>query len=210
MNTKHSINMSDQYCKRLADIFISAILLIVLLPLFVLVAILIKLTSKGPIFYEWKILGLNKKPFNSYKFRTMVEHAEEIEKQLRQENINEMKGVYFKLKKDPRVTPIGRVLRKLSIDEFPQLYSVIKGDMSLVGPRPVRIVEKDELKDWHERRFCVRPGVTSPWVVSGKNKINDFDDIARLDLSYIDKWSLWLDVKVLIKTIPIILFGKNN
>ncbi len=140
----------------------------------------------------------------------MVEHAEQLEKQLRQKNNNEMKGVYFKLKKDSRVTIIGRVLRKFSIDELPQLYSVLKGDMSLVGPRPVRSVEKDELKDWHRRRFSVKPGVTSPWVISGKNKIYDFDDIARLDLSYIDNWSLWLDLKILIKTIPIILLGKNN
>lgn len=196
--------------KRIVDIVISFVALILLSPLFLVIAVLIKMTSHGRIFYEWKLLGLNKKPFTSYKFRTMVEHAEEIEKKLRQENINEMKGVYFKLKKDSRVTPLGRILRKLSIDELPQLYSVIKGDMSLVGPRPVRIVEKDELKDWHRRRFCVRPGVTSPWVVSGKNKINDFDDIARLDLLYIDKWSLWLDAKILLKTIPVILLGKNN
>lgn len=196
--------------KRIADIVISFIVLLLVSPLFLITAILVKMTSRGTIFYEWKLLGLNKKPFTSYKFRTMVEHAEQLEKQLRQKNNNEMKGVYFKLKKDPRVTIIGRVLRKLSIDELPQLYSVLKGDMSLVGPRPVRLAEKDELKDWHRRRFSVKPGVTSRWVTSGKNKINDFDDIARLDLTYIDNWSLWLDLKILIKTIPIILLGKNN
>lgn len=196
--------------KRIKDIVVSFLLLLLLSPLFFIVAVLIKMTSRGRIFYEWKILGLNKKPFTSYKFRTMVKQAEEIEKQLRENNINEMKGVYFKLKKDPRVTSIGRVLRKLSIDELPQLYSVLKGDMSLVGPRPVRVVEKSGLKGWHRRRFSVKPGVTSPWVVNGKNKINDFDDIARLDLEYIDTWSLWLDMKILLKTIPVILLGKNN
>lgn len=196
--------------KRIVDIVISFIVLLLVSPLFLITAILVKMTSRGNIFYEWKLLGLNKKPFTSYKFRTMAEHAEQLEKQLRKKNINEMKGVYFKLKKDPRVTPIGRVLRKLSIDELPQLYSVLKGDMSLVGPRPVRVIEKDELKDWHRGRFNVKPGVTSSWVTSGKNKINDFDDIARLDLTYIDNWSLWLDIKILLKTIPIILLGKNN
>lgn len=198
------------YLKRFIDIFISGIILILLLPLFGLIAFLIKITSKGPVFYEWKLIGLNKKPFSSYKFRTMVENAEKMEKQFREKNINEMNGVYFKLKKDPRITQVGQILRKFSIDELPQLWSVFQGNMSLVGPRPVRQIEKSELKSWHRRRFSVRPGVTSPWVVSGKNKINDFDDIARLDLSYIDNWSFWKDLWILLKTIPIILLGKNT
>lgn len=198
------------FLKRAMDIVLSSMALILLSPLFVLISGLIRLTSRGPIFYRWKILGLEGKPFVSYKFRTMIEDAEEMEKDLRKNNINEMSGVYFKLRNDFRVTSFGKILRKFSLDEFPQLISVIKGDMSLVGPRPIRISEKDELKSWHWRRFNVKPGATSPWVVSGKNKIKSFDDIVKMDLSYIDNWSLWLDIKIILKTFPLLFMGKNS
>ncbi len=202
-------NDFEMAIKRIMDIVVSLTVLLLLLPFLLIIAMFVKFTSEGPVFYKWRIMGLNKKHFVSYKFRTMVENAEEIEKKLRTQNTNEMEGVYFKLQNDLRVTPVGRILRKYSLDEIPQLYSVLKGDMSLVGPRPVRIVEKHELENWHRRRFCVKPGVTSTWVIMGKNKISNFDDIAKLDLDYIDNWSLWLDIKILFKTIPIILFGKN-
>lgn len=202
-------NDLEMAIKRMFDIAISSFCLILLSPLIVAIALIVKLSSPGPVFYKWKIMGINKKHFISYKFRTMAENAEEMEKKLREKKNNEMQGVYFKLKDDFRVTPIGRFLRKFSMDEIPQLFSVLKGDMSLVGPRPVRIVEKEELKNWHNRRFSVKPGVTSPWVVMGKNKISNFDEIAKLDLNYIDNWSLWLDIKILFKTIPVLVFGRN-
>jgi len=198
------------YLKRFFDIAVSSVLLILSAPFFIIIPALIKMTSKGPVFFQWRFLGLNKKPVTSYKFRTMIVNAEEIEKELRQKNLNEMENVYFKLKHDFRITPLGRILRKFSLDELPQLYSVLKGDMSIIGPRPVRQLEKDELHDWHRRRFSIRPGVTSPWVVKGKNKITDFDEIAKLDLDYIENWSLWLDFKIILQTIPIIVLGRNN
>lgn len=202
-------NDLEMAIKRVIDIIISSVSLIILSPFMIVVAITVKLSSSGPIFYRWKIMGLNKKQVVSYKFRTMAENAEEIEKELRKEKKNEMQGVYFKLRDDLRVTPVGRFLRKYSLDEIPQLISVLKGDMSLVGPRPVRIMEKEELVNWHKRRFSVKPGVTSLWVVKGKNKISDFNDIANLDLEYIDNWSLWFDLKILFMTIPVLIFGRN-
>jgi lipopolysaccharide/colanic/teichoic acid biosynthesis glycosyltransferase len=195
--------------KRSIDIVLSSMGLLLLSPLLILISVLVKLTSHGPVFYRWKILGRHGKPFMSYKFRTMIDNAEEMEEELRRNNINEMKSVYFKLKDDFRVTFLGRILRKFSLDELPQLISVIKGDMSLVGPRPVRIHERDELKPWHQRRFSVRPGATSPWVVNGKNKIDNFDEIVKMDLAYIENWSLILDIKLILKTFPILLLGKN-
>jgi exopolysaccharide biosynthesis polyprenyl glycosylphosphotransferase len=202
-------NDLEMAIKRIFDIIISSSCLILLSPLIIAIVFLVKFTSPGPVFFRWKIMGINRKHFISYKFRTMAENAEEIEKKLREGMTNEMQGVYFKLKDDFRVTPVGRFLRKYSLDEIPQLYSVLKGDMSLVGPRPVRIMEREELKAWHKRRFCVKPGVTSSWVVMGKNKISDFDEIAKLDLNYIDNWSLWLDIKILFKTVPLLILGKN-
>lgn len=202
-------NDLEMAIKRLIDIIVSLFGLILLSPLILTIILINKVLYRGSIFYRWNLLGLNKKPFVSYKFRTMVENAEEIEKELRQKNENEMKGVYFKLEKDFRVTPFGRFLRKYSLDEIPQLFSVLQGKMTLVGPRPVRIMEREELKNWHRRRFCVKPGVTSPWVVLGKNAIPDFDEIARLDLDYIDNWTLWKDIKIMLKTVPVIIFGKN-
>lgn len=210
MTYSHSDKKWQLLIKRMMDIVISLATLTILLPLLILIALLVKLTSQGPIFYRWRLLGVDKKHFTSYKFRTMIENAEEIEKELRNNNMNEMNGVYFKLKNDFRVTPIGKILRKFSLDELPQLYSILIGDMSLVGPRPVRISEKDGLDSCHDKRFIVKPGATSSWVVSGKNKINDFTEIIKLDIDYINNWSLWLDIKIILKTVPIILLGRNN
>jgi exopolysaccharide biosynthesis polyprenyl glycosylphosphotransferase len=194
--------------KRIVDIFVAGTALIVLSPLFLAIAIMIKLTSPGPTFYHWRVVGKNKRPFVGYKFRTMVVNADTIKKELMQRN--EMSGPVFKLKNDPRITSVGRYLRKFSLDELPQLYSVLKGDMSLVGPRPPLITEFNEFDPWHRRKLSVKPGITCLWQVSGRNEITDFNTWARLDLQYIDNWSLWLDLKILLKTVPSVLLGKGQ
>lgn len=193
--------------KQILDTVLSAILLILLSPLFLIVAVVIKCTSPGPILYEWKVVGLNKKKFIGYKFRTMVENADELKEKYLAEN--EMNGPVFKMKNDPRVTPVGRFLRKFSLDELPQLLSILKGEMSFVGPRPPLQSEVEKYENWHRRRLSVKPGLTCLWQINGRNDINDFQDWAKLDLTYIDNWSLWLDFKILLKTIPVVLLGKG-
>jgi exopolysaccharide biosynthesis polyprenyl glycosylphosphotransferase len=175
---------------------------IIMLP----VALMVRLTSKGPIFFRQKRSGLNGRPFTMYKFRTMVTNAEELKTELIAKN--EMTGPVFKVKKDPRVTPIGRFLRKFSLDEFPQLINVVRGEMSLVGPRPLPVDEVQRFSDLaHRRRLSVKPGITGLWQVSGRSTVTDFKDWVRLDLEYIDNWSLWLDMKILVRTLPIVLKG---
>ncbi len=202
------LETSYRVAKRVLDMVISASLLLLLAPLFALIAILIKLTSPhGRVFYRWKVLGVNKKPFLSYKFRTMVANAEQLKPLLLDQN--EMQGPVFKMRNDPRVTPLGRFLRKYSLDELPQLYSVLKGDMSLVGPRPPGKEEVDRYQFWQQRKLSVKPGITCLWQVNGRNHIHSFDDWARLDLEYIQSASLWLDCKILLKTIPAVLRGRG-
>ena len=196
------------YSKKLMDILISALLLILLAPLFLSIAVLIKLTSKGPVFYQWNVVGLNKKPFKSWKFRTMVHNADGSKAVLMAKN--EMKGPVFKMKTDPRITPVGAILRKYSLDELPQLYSVLKGDLSLVGPRPPLQSELLDFCDWQRRKLSVKPGITCLWQINGRNSISNFDDWVRLDLEYIDKWSLWLDIKILLRTIPAVFGGTGH
>jgi exopolysaccharide biosynthesis polyprenyl glycosylphosphotransferase len=192
-------------CKRLLDIFISSLLLIVLAPIFLIVAILIKLDSTGPVFFVQERVGLNKRRFRMYKFRTMAGDAEKRQSEL--ESLNEADGPVFKIKNDPRVTRLGRFLRKASIDELPQFLNVLKGDMSLVGPRPLPIRDYQGFdQDWVRRRFSVRPGITCLWQVNGRSSVS-FDEWMKLDLHYIDNWSFWLDVKVIAKTIPAVLKG---
>ncbi len=194
--------------KRAIDIIVGAALLILLAPLFGLIALLINLTSPdGPIFYRWKVLGVNKKPFVSYKFRTMVPNAEQLKPHFLDRN--EMVGPVFKLRNDPRVTPLGRFLRKYSLDELPQLWSVLKGDMSLVGPRPPSKEEVDQYEFWQRRKLSIKPGITCLWQVNGRNEIHNFDEWAQLDLEYIESASLWLDFKILLKTIPAVLRGRG-
>jgi len=197
----------ELFLKRVIDIILSGVGLVILSPLFLIISIAIKLTSPGPIFYRWHVVGLNKKRFVSYKFRTMVVNADELKKKLLAKN--EMKGVVFKMKNDPRVTKVGRILRKFSLDELPQLYSVFKGDMSLVGPRPPLVTEVPAFKNWHRRKLSVKPGITCLWQCSGRNHIENFDEWVKMDLQYIDQWSLWLDFKILLKTIPAVLIGKG-
>lgn len=193
--------------KRTIDILVSSVGLVLLSPLFATIALAVKLSSPGPVFYRWRVVGLNKKPFTGYKFRTMVENADEIKEKLLDQN--EMNGPVFKLRNDPRVTRIGRFLRKYSLDELPQLWSVLKGDMSLVGPRPPLESELHRFQDWHRRKLSVKPGITCLWQINGRNDIYDFDEWVRMDLEYIDKWSLWLDFKIMLKTIPAVISGRG-
>jgi len=166
---------------------------------------LIKLTSPGRVLFSQRRLGYNKRVFNIYKFRTMVEDAEQRIKQLA--HLNEVSGPVFKIRNDPRITPIGRLLRRASIDEVPQLFNVLKGDMSLVGPRPLPARDYEGFnQDWQRRRFSVRPGLTCLWQINGRSSI-PFEKWMQLDLQYIDKWSLWLDLEILIRTIPAVLKG---
>lgn len=191
--------------KRLMDIAGSGFLLLVFSPLFLAIALLVKATSRGPILYRWNVVGLNKKPFRSWKFRTMIPDADLMKDDLMDRN--EMRGPVFKMKDDPRITKIGKFLRKYSLDELPQLGSVFKGDMSLVGPRPSYPDELAQFESWHRRKLSVKPGLTCLWQIRGRNRIADFDTWVRLDLEYIESWSLWLDLKILLKTIPAVIRG---
>ncbi|MFP4015026.1 MAG: sugar transferase [Chitinispirillaceae bacterium] len=163
---------------------------------------LIKLTSRGPVFFKQVRVGKNGKRFVIYKFRSMYTDAEKKKKEL--QNLNQCNGAIFKLKNDPRVTAVGRIMRKLSLDELPQFLNVLKGEMSLVGTRPPTPEEVGKYQKWHHRRISIRPGITGLWQVSGRSKITNFDEIVKLDLKYIDNWSIWLDVKIIFKTIAVI------
>jgi len=196
------------FLKRLLDIFISSALLIILSPLLLVIAILTRLTSKGPIFFQWNVVGLNKKPFKSWKFRTMVPEADELKEELKA--MNEMKGPVFKITNDPRVTKFGRFLRRFSLDELPQLWSVFKGDMSLVGPRPPLQYEIPDFESWQRRKLSMKPGLTCLWQIKGRSIIKNFDDWAKLDLEYIDNWSLTLDMKILFLTFISVFKGSGK
>jgi len=193
--------------KRAFDIVLSALLLIILSPVLLITAVLIKITSPGPVFFIQERVGQQKRLFKIYKFRTMSTDAESRQAEL--EKLNEAAGPVFKIKSDPRITPIGKFLRKTSIDELPQLINVLIGDMSLVGPRPLPVRDYRGFDvDWHRRRFSVRPGITCLWQVSGRSNIT-FDKWMELDMNYIDKWSLLLDFKILLATIPAVLKGSG-
>ena len=195
------------FVKRLIDIIGSLVAIILFSP-FMLIAIIGILVSDGfPIFYTFIGYGLNKKPVKIYKFRTMVKNSEEMRAELNCKN--EMDGPVFKIKEDPRITPFGKWLRKFSVDETPQLFSVLLGRLSLVGPRHAMKDELDNYESWHRRRLSVKPGLTCLWQVDGRNEIFNFDDWVKLDLKYIDEWSILLDIKILLKTIPVVLFGKG-
>lgn len=204
----HTWDSEELFFKRLLDVFVSGVLLVLLLPLFALIAIAIKLTTPGlPIFYQWRVVGRNGVEFTGYKFVTMIPDADQIKGELAEHN--EMSGPVFKMKDDPRVTPLGRFLRKYSLNELPQLWSVLKGDMSLVGPRPAFRHELQRYEFWHKRKLSIQPGITCLWQVSGRNKISNFDDWVAMDLEYIDNWSLWLDIKILIWTAKTVIAGSG-
>ena len=200
-------NEIELLLKRILDIA-GAILGIIIFSPFMLVAALgIMIADGRPILYTWNVIGLNKKPVKSWKFRTMIKNADEIKNSLLHKN--EMKGPVFKIKNDPRIIPFCGWIRKWSIDETPQFFSVLKGDLSLVGPRPAGPKELEQYESWQRRKLSVKPGLTCLWQANGRNKINDFNDWVKLDLEYIDNWSFLLDLKILLKTIPSIIFGKG-
>jgi exopolysaccharide biosynthesis polyprenyl glycosylphosphotransferase len=192
--------------KRGIDIAISSLTLIALAPLFAIIAILIKLTSKGPVFYRQTRCGLGSRRFVLLKFRSMVDNAHDLLPEL--EAHNEVDGPVFKMRNDPRCTAVGRCLRIMSLDELPQLWNVLRGDMSLVGPRPPLPQEVEQYEPWQRRRLRIRPGLTCLWALEGRSKLQ-FERWMRLDLLYIDNWSMWLDFKILLKTIPAVLLGRG-
>ena len=192
--------------KQVMDFVLATVLLVILAVPMAMIALLVKLTSPGPVLFRQRRCGLNGRPFTMYKFRTMTTDAEQRKAELAA--FNEMSGPVFKMTNDPRVTPLGRVLRRFSLDELPQLVNVIRGEMSLVGPRPLPVEEVNRFNDLaHRRRLSVKPGLTCLWQISGRNEVANFQDWVRLDLEYIDNWSLWLDLKILIRTVPVVLAG---
>jgi exopolysaccharide biosynthesis polyprenyl glycosylphosphotransferase len=192
--------------KRVIDVVGSFSLLVLSSLPILIIAILVRCTSPGPVIFWQNRSGLHGRPFRMYKFRSMVTNAEQARSEL--ESMNEMSGPVFKVKNDPRVTPLGHWLRRTSLDELPQLWNVLRGEMSLVGPRPLPLYETANFGDISQRRrMSVRPGLTCLWQVRGRNQITDFKDWVRLDLEYIDRWSLWLDVEILLRTVPVVLFG---
>jgi exopolysaccharide biosynthesis polyprenyl glycosylphosphotransferase len=202
----HLVKPQQEAMKRLFDIVASGIALWVALPFLLVVMALIKLTSRGPIFFKQVRVGLHGRTFNMLKFRSMVVNAEAMKKSLA--DVNEVSGPVFKMKNDPRVTRIGRFIRKYSIDELPQLINVLRGDMSVVGPRPPVPDEVAKYEPWQRRRLSVRPGLTCIWQVSGRNQIS-FEDWMVLDMQYIDHWSLARDFNLIFKTVPVVFTGRG-
>lgn len=194
------------FVRRCADVAVSLALQIVLSPILLIVALAIKVTSRGPVLFRQTRCGLNGRPFTFLKFRSMLVDADALKATLRP--FNEMDGPAFKMTNDPRVTSIGRFLRRTSLDELPQLWNILLGDMSFVGPRPAVVEEVAQYEPWQRRRLSMQPGLTCLWQVSGRNELS-FDEWMRLDLEYIDNWSLWLDVKIAIRTIPAVLLGRG-
>jgi exopolysaccharide biosynthesis polyprenyl glycosylphosphotransferase len=192
--------------KRVLDVALSSIALILLSPLFIVVSVLIKMTSEGPVFFKQERGGLYFRKFVMYKFRSMTADAEERKSELH--HLNEADGPIFKIKDDPRITAVGKWIRKTSIDELPQLINVLKGDMSMVGPRPHPVEEAREYTTWQRRRLSMKPGISGLWQIGGRSNTT-FAESMKLDLDYIDHWSLWLDVKILLKTIPAVLSGRG-
>jgi exopolysaccharide biosynthesis polyprenyl glycosylphosphotransferase len=189
----------DFAVKRTFDLFGAGLLLLLFAPALALIALAIRLTSRGPILYRSMRPGIGGKPFSCLKFRTMVHGAEDLQDEL--EPHNELGGALFKIRRDPRITAVGRFLRRWSLDELPQLFNVLRGQMSLVGPRPLPQRDYDRLADWHRKRYLVLPGMTGLWQVSGRSEL-DFDELVRLDFLYLERWSVFLDLSILLKTVP--------
>jgi len=192
----------DYAVKRTFDLVLSSALLVLLSPVLVAIAAAIKLSSRGPVIYRSSRPGMAGRPFRCFKFRTMRVHADQVQADL--EPLNEASGALFKIRHDPRLTRVGRLLRRFSLDELPQLVNVIRGEMSLVGPRPLPTRDFERLEEWHKKRYLVLPGITGLWQISGRSEL-DFDDLVRLDFLYLEQWSVFLDLAILLRTIPAVL-----
>jgi exopolysaccharide biosynthesis polyprenyl glycosylphosphotransferase len=196
----------DYALKRSFDFVVATLGLIVLAPVLLVIATAVKLSSRGPVIYRSVRPGIGGKPFHCFKFRTMREHTDQLQADL--ESLNEQSGALFKIRRDPRLTPVGRFLRRYSLDELPQLVNVVRGEMSLVGPRPLPMRDFEHLEEWHKKRYLVLPGITGLWQVSGRAEL-DFDDLVRLDFLYLERWSVFLDLSILLKTIPAVLSSRG-
>jgi lipopolysaccharide/colanic/teichoic acid biosynthesis glycosyltransferase len=194
--------------KRGFDMVFAGFLLVVLSPVFLILALAVKLTSRGTVFYQWQVVGKQGRPFVGYKFRSMYSNANELKYQL--EHLNEMRGPVFKLTHDPRITKLGAWMRRYSLDELPQFFSVLKGDMSLVGPRPPLVSEYVRFTAYQKQKLAVKPGITCLWQVNGRNDIKDFDEWVKLDLDYIRRWTPMLDLWILLKTATEVFTGSGK
>lgn len=192
----------DYALKRTFDLVVASLTLVLLSPVLLAIAAAVKLSSRGPTIYRSVRPGMAGKPFYCFKFRTMREHSDQVQDDL--EPLNEKSGALFKIRQDPRLTKVGRFLRRFSLDELPQLVNVVRGEMSLVGPRPLPLRDFERLEEWHKKRYLVLPGITGLWQVSGRAEL-DFDDLVRLDFLYLESWSVFLDLSILLKTIPAVL-----
>jgi exopolysaccharide biosynthesis polyprenyl glycosylphosphotransferase len=197
---------SDWVVKRAFDVAVSVLVVLLGLPLWLAVAAAIKLGSRGPVLYCDRRIGLNEQPFMMFKFRTMYADAADRQGQL--EAANEAEGALFKIRDDPRVTPVGRLLRRFSLDEIPQVLNVLRGEMSLVGPRPLPVRDYERLEAWHRKRYLVLPGMTGLWQIAGRADLS-FDDLVRLDFYYLENWSIWLDISILAKTLPAVVAARG-
>jgi len=196
----------DYFVKRTFDIAGALVLVVLAAPVMIVSALAIRLTSRGPAFYRSNRPGIGGIQFDCFKFRTMRSDADQVQADL--ESLNEASGPLFKIRDDPRMTAVGRFLRRYSLDELPQLFNVLRGEMSLVGPRPLPLRDFERLEDWHKKRYLVLPGITGLWQVSGRSEL-DFDDLVRLDFLYLERWSVSLDLTILLKTVPAVLTRKG-
>ncbi len=196
----------DFVLKRSFDLVMSSLILLALAPVLLLIAATIRFTSPGPVIYRSMRPGIGGRPFACLKFRTMHRDAEQRQEDL--ESHNEKGGALFKIRNDPRTTRVGAVLRRWSLDELPQLFNVLRGEMSLVGPRPLPLRDYERLEDWHRKRYLVLPGITGLWQVSGRSEL-DFDELVRLDFLYLERWSVFLDLSILLKTVPAVVRAKG-
>ena len=202
-----TLNTGEQVIKRIMDVAGGLAGIVLFSPVMLLAALAIKLDSPGPVIFRQTRVGKNGRTFQIYKFRSMYVDAEERKKELMAQN--EMNGLMFKMQDDPRITKVGKFIRKTSIDELPQFFDVLRGDMSLVGTRPPTLDEYKQYESHHKRRLSMKPGITGLWQVSGRSDIEDFEDVVKLDVQYIDNWSLWGDIKILFKTVWVVFAGRG-